>query len=156
MLAEKLDRLDSIVAELKASPLAANIRVFGSAVTQPGLVPGDIDVFIKGPYSIQGEECDDALWQILMLAVKDGYHGNYGHFDPFRLVRPASGAPPYLLTRSEDYSRYNVCWINAAPSTAERIIADGRAGIPILEFNRVFRTEFALFVEPDLPVVSPR
>jgi hypothetical protein len=148
-LAAKLQRLDTIVADLKASPLAANIRVFGSAATQPGLVPGDIDVFFEGPYHIKGEERDAAVDQILLLAVRGGYHGNYGLLDPFRLIRPMSGKSPFLVTRSDDCAEFRVCWIKANESGAEQMIEVGRSGIPILDFDRKFGIEFADFVNPE-------
>jgi hypothetical protein len=141
MLAAQLDKLDSIVATLKSSPIASSIRIFGSAVhAEHGMVPGDIDVFLEAPFHVPLEERGPAIFAILELTEGD----NYGFLDAFRLVKPQWQAP-VLLVRGE--ARVRNQWVGANKKSADAIVEAGRAGIPILEFERRFRDEYERTME---------
>lgn len=59
--------------------------------------------------------------------------GNYGCLDPFLI-----GKDGQLFTRADDHA----AWIAATRQTAKSIIADGRKGVPVLEFSRSFAGEW--------------
>lgn len=129
-----LEKLDRIVDGLKANPLASRIRIFGSALQKD--VPGDIDAFYEGPSDIDKSVRDAALHAYLMLAVQGGYHGNYGYMDPFVL-----GKDGILFGRNERYDS-STAWRRCHAGTMRAMIAAGRAGTPVLEFQRRFAAEW--------------
>lgn len=143
VLEAHLERMDRIVAELKASPLSGQIRLFGSAVTAPGMVPGDIDVLVEGPYPVPAEERDAELRRLLAVGVAR-VGGEYGRLDAVRLVRP-KGRPPVLAAATEDGDGR---WAEADGRTAAALLGAGRAGVAVAGFARVFREEFAAALEP--------
>jgi len=129
-----LRKLDRIVAALKANPLAPHIRIFGSALHKD--VPGDIDAFCEGPSDLPEPTHADAARSYLLLAVKGGYHGNYGCFDPFLLT--LSGK---LYSRNERYDA-GIDWVRAKRDTGRQIIEAGRLGTPVLGFDRRLADEW--------------
>lgn len=130
-----LRRLDSIMDALRESPLASSIRIFGSASSKR--VPGDIDAFLEEPLDFPADKLEAVHRDILALAVKGGYRGNYGSFDPFLLSREG-----VLLTRNDGDSSYNVAWKKASRKSAEELVSAGRLGIPVLEFKRRFEDDW--------------
>jgi predicted nucleotidyltransferase len=133
---ERLERLDGIVDALRANPLASCMRVFGSAAANPDQIPGDIDIFVDFRSTDAARQIrEQALSELLLLAVAGGYHGNYGSFDPFVLNRQG-----VLYCRNGGPTRYSVGWQKAG--RAQELIAAGRAGIPLPDFTRRFQKEF--------------
>lgn len=125
---DHLERLDRIVAALKANPLAPYMRIFGSALTADR--PGDIDCFCEGPFDLDQETRSAAIRSYLALAAENG---NYGSFDPFLLNNK------HLFVRNDNGDAvWNIAWNDACRETAQSIIAAGRAGVPVLDFTRRF------------------
>lgn len=137
-ISQRLAKLDAIIASLRANPLAHCMRIFGSAVNAPDMIPGDIDCFVSGRTGLDKETRRDSRDNLLMLSVEGGYHGNYGLLDPF-IYNSNNGK---LFTRNEEYSLRRIAWNEAAESTKPGIIQAGLAGVPLLEFKRDFTAEF--------------
>lgn len=142
VLGARLARMDAIVAGMRDLACAPWLRVFGSAVAAPGLVPGDVDVFLDlGEVPVECRMAAKAsTGPLLTLAFAGGYRGNYGLLDPF--VLGAKGG--VLWARGEDYAAPR--WEKAREKAA--IVAAGRAGVPLAEFRRGFASEFAAPVDP--------
>lgn len=136
IFAARMERLDTIIDTLRANSMAPWIKVFGSAIAKPRLVPGDIDIFVDlSAVKLDKDSRAEALSSLLQLAVAGGYHGNYGMFDPFVLNRKG-----VLYTRNEASDSFNVGWQVA--QKPETIIVSGRAGVLITTFNRHFQQQF--------------
>ena len=135
IIEEQLRKLDTIMDEIRRDPAAPYIRVFGSAINEPDVIPGDIDVFLDLDSMPRSHSMAHAADRLLMLSVKGSYHGNYGLLDPFVLTR--SGL---LLTRSHGYTQRTVIWEKVRqPRT---MMAQGRKGTPVPDFRRRFWDEF--------------
>lgn len=122
-ITERLERLDRIVDALKANPLAPGIRIFGSALESS--TPNDIDCLYEGEINAQ-----KGIGALVRLAFADG---NYGYLDPF-----AIGPDGTLFVRNAE----RPTWDMARQSTAAGILRAGRAGTPVLEFDRRLADEW--------------
>jgi len=135
---KRMTRLDGVVAALRRGPRPDLVCIFGSAVTQPDLVPGDIDVFVD--LSRIDEESRYAIKDhLLRIATAGGYHGNYGFFDPFVLERGR------MKTRSEHDNIIDVRFCLCKKQNEMRDAAT--ASVSLADFNRVFLKQFEHHIE---------
>jgi hypothetical protein len=134
----RLQRLDGIVAALRRGPRPDLVRIFGSAVNAPNLLPSDIDAFLDLT-RVTEHERHLIKTHLLRVSTSGGYHGNYGFFDPFILERGR------VKTRSEHDAFINARWVLSDIPTEIR--AHGQAGVLLVDFTRNFVTQFGYHAE---------
>lgn len=122
-IANHAKKLDSVIANLKKSPYAPAIKIFGSAAEPNDLMPQDIDILIDSRGIDLGP---DAAMQAAahVMALASNY---YGFLDPYLLAKDGK-----LWTRDDRAEK----WIKA--KNQNKILADGTHGIPLAMFDKNF------------------
>ena len=123
-IANKVSKLDRLVADLRKNAYAPGMKIFGEASVDDDQIPDSINVFIDTKnIQLDKEVGKEALLDLVKISERF-----YNMFNPYIML---NGKVFMLNPRATK-------WVQAPQMAARQMSAAGRTGVPITMFNRSF------------------